>query len=111
MNGNFEVDRSAYPYGPQYIGAAWYVVYIPTQNRVIGQPLPRELAARVAVRLNAQWYSSLPESRKEFAGSHAEQVTAGNILREELRFAVADKSVDGAVAQQVFDRIGKELTQ
>lgn len=101
MNGNFEVDKGRYPYGPVAIGNGWRVLHVPTQQQVLELELPVELASRVALRLNTQ-YHAWKAGGPKFDGS---PVNTKRIVGQELTGLVQEGAVAGHVATQIQQRL------
>lgn len=57
MNGNFEVDKSVYPYAPLYRGSAIGVHNVRTQEVTIKANLGAVVAGAVALDLNALYWA------------------------------------------------------
>lgn len=97
MNGNFEIDRSVYPYGPVQVGDGVKLFYIPMQQCVFDLKLPRELAARVALRVNSLHYAGDAGAEK-FKSTPAQ---VGKIIGEEITALVKDRTLSGPQATQL----------
>lgn len=52
MNGNFEIDKGAYPYASQRFGEACKLVHVPSQKIIFDLGLPNDVVARAALTLN-----------------------------------------------------------
>lgn len=97
MNGNFEVDKGSYPYSGITVGENLKLHHVPTLQRILNVPLPRELSAAVALRLNTMHYAAK-------AGGPAFMSDLGTVKRivgEELTRAVQAGLVQGHVATQI----------
>ena len=81
MNGNFERDLGAYPYSRMAIGDSIFVVHMPTLQKVLNVPMPPELAANVALRINSKYHAAKRAGGAKFDGSTAGTV---RIVREAM---------------------------
>lgn len=57
MNGNFEIDKGAYPYSAQRIGETYKLVHMPTQRVVFDLGLPSEVVVKAGLILNTLYHS------------------------------------------------------
>ena len=102
MNGNFERDKSAYPYAAMHIGEAVRVVHIPT----LTEPLPEvnlnfAAAAAVALNLNVLYYKK-------------EAISGGEILeafREGVDFAAAEGVLPNVSVSPIKESITEAAKQ
>lgn len=97
MNGNFEYDRGSYPYTATRIGDNTFVLHTPTQQRVLGVPLPHSLAANVALRINTQYHASKAGGPK-FDGTARAMV---DVFSQELTASVQRGDTAGPNATQI----------
>lgn len=101
MNGNFEVDKGRYPYGPVAVGDGWKLMHIPTQQITVDQTLPLPVASTAALRLNTQ-YHAWKAGGDRFDGSSQ---NVGKLIRESTRAAFDAKHISGAVATQIGQQL------
>lgn len=102
MNGNFEIDKSRYPYGPVAVGDAWQVWHVPTQQEVAaGLSMPATLASRVALRLNTQYHASKAGGKAFDGGS----LNVLRLVRESLAEEDVKLTIGGAAVSQITQRL------
>lgn len=97
MNGNFEVDRGAYPFSGVSVGDSLKLHHVPTMQRLLNVPLPRDLAARASLRLNVLYYAAKAGGEK-FVSDLA---TVKRVVGEELTGLVQSKDISGPAATQL----------
>lgn len=100
MNGNFEIDKSAYPYAGVTIGSGVRVLYTPTQDQITGN-LPRPVAAAVALRLNTLHHSRTPQSLTQL-GVLLENID--ELVRDEARSCHERATIDAIALNQILAR-------
>lgn len=99
MNGNFEFDRGAYPYGGVTVGNGVLLHNIQTLAPVCKLTLPRSVVRHAALELNKLHYSGLPQDLVDALNDPKE------ILAAAVRTAYTQAEIDGAVTQSLLDQI------
>ena len=100
MNGNFEFDKSAYPYAAGYQGTAWRIVNVQTRDNVTELKVPRKVAEAVALDLNSLYWARKVEKLRDLKEGLSEHVkaTAYRLYKEEHAITATDYQ---AVSAQV----------
>lgn len=97
MNGNFEIDKGAYPYTATRIGDHTYVLHTPTLEKCVTFPLPRAVAERVALQANTVYHSRVQTPGPVTPLPWKELVAAS------LTACLGDGVITGPVFQQLKD--------
>lgn len=105
MNGNFEIDRGAYPFQGIRIGSDYRVVFVPNLDQLNKTPLPAIVAVNAALRLNTAYHAGK-------AGGPKPDFTSANvrkIIGEEVTSAVQRGELDGVRATQIQQLLDAEV--
>jgi len=98
MNGNFERDNGAYPYGTvSNGGGAVKVVFIPHLTHLHKQVIPNIIGTRVALALNAIYHTK-PHNKVAMA-SAVDKVA--ELIEAEARKALDQGLIDGVSFSQL----------
>jgi len=98
MNGNFEIDKSSYPYSRIRIGETHKLVHTPTQDMLTTGSLPIQVADAVALRLNALHYTDTGKSTSALL-DHLEDLNP--LIRIEAATAFDNGVIDGIAFSQI----------
>lgn len=99
MQANFEIDKTAYPYGVVRIGDNHVLMQIPKQARVVQHPLPAPVARRMAVRLNALYHSGESIALTHIIGNPSV------LVQNEARTALDAGEIDRSEYEQVLTEV------
>lgn len=58
MNGNFEYDKSTYPYSPMRQGDGTYLIHVPSLGKLSTLPLPPAVVGIAALELNIAYWGT-----------------------------------------------------
>lgn len=94
MNGNFEIDKGAYPYASQRFGEANKLVHVPSQKIIFDLGLPNDVVARAALTLNTYYH-----------GGNTVHLTDALLSPADVLISAADEKLTGAQREQAILRI------
>lgn len=105
MNGNFERDKSAYPYAALHLGQGsdTQITKVTTREVVYKPLLPHIVAAAVAVELNAKYYARDAEALADATGSGIY-----NLVRLSARQLLTEGRITGPQYTQISQRAQAE---
>lgn len=58
MNGNFEYDKSSYPYSEMRQGDGTFLIYTPSLDKLCKLPLPHAVVYQAALELNIAYWGT-----------------------------------------------------
>lgn len=102
MNGNFEYDRGAYPYGTLSTGHGVKIVYIPNLTELYKHTVPKEVGTSVAQELNA--YHHGKAKAKELADAKA---GIAALVKTHARKLLDEGVITSATYNQVAEQSSK----
>lgn len=103
MNGNFQVDKSIYPYGVITKGDGSHVQYTPGLLVLTTSGLPSHVAHAVALQLNTMHYNGPtgPETAR------TERFHINKLITLAAANSYESKAIDGPAYQHILDRFSK----
>lgn len=94
MNGNFEIDKGAYPYAGQRFGDSCKLVHVPSQKIIFDLGLPNDVVARAALTLNTYYH-----------GGNVVALNDSLASPQDVLISAADEKLEGAQREQAILRI------
>ena len=102
MRGEFEINKSAYPYAAVMHGEHWYITHVPTLWKWYAHPVPKVVGDVVAAKLNGLAHGS-PADRE--ALKKINDVGQAHMIRNLARVEFSSGTLPHAEYQGLLEKL------